>query len=71
MGITVKDLGKKWEQVYDDEDETVIWRYDTSKNKYGPYEVEIKYKKPVVKTKKVTRKAVSYTHLTLPTKRIV
>ena len=51
-----KELGKKWEQVYEDEDETTIWRYDTSKNKYGPYEVEIKYKKPVPKTKKVTRK---------------
>jgi len=54
MSIVVKDLGKKWEQVYNDEDETIIWRYDTSKNK--PYEVEIKYKRPVPKTKKVTRK---------------
>ena len=56
MGITVKDLGKKWEQIYDDVDETIIWRYDTSKSTFGPYEVEIKYKRPVVKTKKVTRK---------------
>jgi len=56
MSIVVKDLGKKWEQVFNDEDETIIWRYDTSKNKFGPYEVEIKYKKPVPKTKKVTRK---------------
>jgi len=56
MGIVVKDLGKKWEQIFDDPDETIIWRYDTSKNKFGPYEVEIKYKRPVVKTKKVTRK---------------
>ena len=56
MSIVIKELGKKWEQVYEDEDETVIWRYDTSKNKYGPYEVETKFKKPVVKTKKVIRK---------------
>ena len=56
MGIVVKDLGKKWEQIYDDVDETIIWRYDTSKSTFGPYEVEIKYKRPVVKTKKVTRK---------------
>jgi hypothetical protein len=56
MGIVVKELGKKWEQIFDDPDETMIWRYDTSKNKFGPYEVEIKYKRPVVKTKKVTRK---------------
>ena len=33
MSIVVKDLGKKWEQVYNDEDETIIWRYDTLKNK--------------------------------------
>ena len=38
MGIVVKELGKKWEQIFDDPDETMIWRYDTSKNKYGPYE---------------------------------
>ena len=56
MSLAVKELGTKWEQVYDDPDETVIWRYDTSKNKFGPYEVEIKYKKPVPKIKKVTRK---------------
>ena len=57
MSKVVKELGKKWEQVYDDDpDETVIWRYDTSKTTFGPYEVEIKYKRPVVRTKKVTRK---------------
>ena len=51
-----KELHRKWEQVYDDEDETVIWKYDTSKTTFGPYSVEIRYKKPVQKTKKVTRK---------------
>lgn len=56
MSLIVKELGKKWEQIYDDPDETVIWRYDTSKNKFGPYEVEIKYKKPIIKNKKITRK---------------
>jgi len=56
MSLVVKDLGKKWEQVFNDEDETIIWRYDNSKNRFGPYEVEIKYKRPVVKIKKVTRK---------------
>ena len=56
MSLVVIDLGKKREQDYNDEDETIIWRYDTSKNKFGPYEVEIKYKRPVVKTKKITRK---------------
>ncbi len=56
MSKVVKELGKKWEQIYDDPDETIIWRYDTSKNSNGPYEVEVKYKRPVVKTKKVTTK---------------
>jgi hypothetical protein len=56
MGIVVKDLGKKWEQIFDDPDETIIWRYDTSKNKFGHYVFHKKYKRPVVKTKKVTRK---------------
>jgi hypothetical protein len=51
-----KESNKKWQQVYEDEDETVIWKYDTSKTTFGPYEVEIKYKKPVPKIKKVTTK---------------
>ncbi len=51
-----KEVFKQWQQIYENEDETVIWKYDTSKTKFGPYEVEIKYKKPVQKTKKVTRK---------------
>lgn len=51
-----KELHRKWQQVFEDEDETVIWKYDTSKTTFGPYEVEIKYKKPVPKTKKITRK---------------
>lgn len=50
----IKQLNKKWQQVYEDEDEIVIWKYDTSKTTFGPYEVEIKYKKPIPKTKKVT-----------------
>ena len=54
--VTSKIVHRKWEQVYDDEDETVIWRYDTSKNKYGPYEVEIKYKKEVDVVPKTRKK---------------
>lgn len=56
MSKIVKELGKKWERIYEDPDETIIWRYDTSKNKFGPYEVEIKSKSPRVTIKKVTRK---------------
>ena len=39
MSKVVKELGKKWEQIYEDPDETIIWRYDTSKIKFGHYEV--------------------------------
>lgn len=56
MSVDKKTLGKKWQVVFEDPDETIIWKYDTSKTEFGPYEVEIKYKKPVVKNKKVTRK---------------
>lgn len=52
----IKQLNREWQQVYEDEDEIVIWKYDTSKTTFGPYEVEIKYKKPIPKTKKVTTK---------------
>lgn len=48
----------KWEQIFEDDDETVIWRYDIKKNTAGPYEVEIKSKIPISKLqpiKKVTR----------------
>lgn len=40
---------EKWEVVFDDEDEVITWRYDLSKNKNGPCEVEVKQKS---KTKK-------------------
>ena len=30
MSLVVKELGKKWEHVFDDPDETIIWRYDTT-----------------------------------------
>lgn len=35
---------EKWEVVFDDEDEVITWRYDLSKNKNGPTEVEVKPK---------------------------
>lgn len=44
---------EKWEVVFEDEDETIIWRYDMKKNKSGPSEVEIKQKsKSKIKEKK-------------------
>ena len=47
---------KKWERTYEDEDTISIWKYNSNISVINPYEVEIKYKRPVVKTKKVTRK---------------
>jgi hypothetical protein len=35
---------KKWERVYDFEDYTTIWRYDSKKSLVNPVEVEVKYK---------------------------
>jgi hypothetical protein len=39
---------KKYQRVFEYEDCTVIWKYDTHKAITGPYEVETKYfkKKP-------------------------
>jgi hypothetical protein len=37
MGIVVKELGKKWEQVFDDPDETIIWIYHNKKNNFGHF----------------------------------
>ena len=49
----------KWEKIYDDVYETIIWRYDLSKNKTGPYEVEIKSKNPRSTPKPVTSRKLT------------
>lgn len=33
-------------QIFEDEETISTWRFDSSKNKFGPYMVDIKYKKP-------------------------
>jgi hypothetical protein len=35
---------KKWERVYEFDDCTTIWRFDSKKSLINPVEVEIKYK---------------------------
>ena len=35
---------KKWERVYEFDDYTTIWKYDSRKSLINPVEVEIKYK---------------------------
>ena len=46
-------------QVFEDEDSISTWKYDSSKSKFGPYMVEIKYKTPykpiTVKRTKVSK----------------
>lgn len=36
---------QKWEVIYEDEDCISIWKYDSKKSKYGPVEVEYKFKR--------------------------
>lgn len=43
---------KKWEKTHEFDDCITIWRYDSKKSMFNPYEVEIKYKN----VKKVTKK---------------
>ena len=38
-------LRTKWEVVYEDEDSISIWKYDLSKTRNGPVEVEYKWKR--------------------------
>lgn len=35
----------KFERIYEDDESISIWRYNLLKNKYGPVEVEYKWKK--------------------------
>ena len=35
----------KWEVIYEDEEGTSIWKYDTKKSITGPIEVEYRFKK--------------------------
>lgn len=70
MAIQVEKNTKR-QVIYEDDETTTIWKYDSSISTFGPVEVEIKYKKgyewsdPSKKktlgeltkeTKKVTRK---------------
>ena len=44
---------KKWERVYEFDDYTTIWKYDSKKSLINPVEVEIKYKTEKRKTTKI------------------
>jgi hypothetical protein len=35
----------KWEIVYEDDESISVWKYDTRKTRFGPVEVEYKWKK--------------------------
>lgn len=46
MKATIKkQIHRKWEVVYEDENTVSTWKYDTKKNGNNPYEVDVKYKK--------------------------
>lgn len=44
MAIQVEKNTKR-QVIYEDEETTTIWKYDSSVTAFGPVEVEIKYKK--------------------------
>lgn len=44
MAKETKIEDKKWEKIHEYDDCITIWRYDSKKSMYNPYEVEIKYK---------------------------
>ena len=43
----IKEIEKptKWEVVYEDDECISIWKYNTNKTKFGPVEVEYKWKR--------------------------
>jgi hypothetical protein len=47
MAIQIEKNTKR-QVIYEDEDMTTIWKYDSSISTFGPVEVEIKYKKNYV-----------------------
>jgi hypothetical protein len=47
MAIDISKNTKR-QVVYEDEETTTIWKYDSSVTTFGPVEVEIKYKKNYV-----------------------
>lgn len=44
MAIQVEKNTKR-QVIYEDDETTTIWKYDSSVSTFGPVEVEIKYKK--------------------------
>jgi hypothetical protein len=54
--VKISERTFKWEYKFEDDEAKYVWKYDNDKNPNGPYQIDIQYKKPVVKTKKVTRK---------------
>ena len=52
------DKSEKFEIVFEKEDSTHIWKYDHTKTKNGPVEVEIKYKKNYIPPSEVKKKTL-------------
>lgn len=56
MKETKMDKPTKFERIYEDEESKSIWKYDLTKNPYGPVSVEYSYKAHVLKKWDMYRK---------------
>jgi len=52
------DKSEKFEIVFEKEDSTHVWKYDYTKTKNGPVEVEIRYKKNYIPPSEVKKKTL-------------
>lgn len=57
MSIQIEKNTKR-QVIYEDDETTTIWKYDSSISTFGPVEVEIKYKRGYVPTKPVKKKTL-------------
>ena len=49
---------RKWEVVFEDENHTIVWRYNLDKTTKGPFEVELKPKKGYTHPSEVKKKTI-------------
>ena len=54
----IRDKSEKFVIVFEKEDSTHVWKYDYTKTKNGPIEVEIKYKKNYIPPSEVKKKTL-------------
>ena len=47
----IKEVATKWERIYEDSETIDTWRYDAKISRINPYQIDIKYKKPIKELK--------------------